>query len=164
MSANLHRKKNVFEKLAPLWAALLMFANAGAMLYYYFAADSFESLDTYNSWLRYLIWAAVVIVAVLSFVPEDAVAVVKHTVFHLVPGCIGVGVIWWYSHNVFTEEDSEARALLALFMSEGIETDYVIYYMKQVIFSTLGVCGAVAAFCAIKTHMSASGWIKKNIK
>ena len=164
MSANLHRKKNWFEKLAPLWAVILMAGHVGAMLYYYFVADSFEQLDTYNSWLKYVIWGAVVIVAVFSFVPEDITAVVRHTVFYIVSGGVFLGVLWWYSHNVFTPEEGESRAVLAMFMSQFTDTDYVSYYMRYAILSTLGLCAAVAAFCAIKLHLSASGWIKKNVK
>ena len=149
MSANLHRKKNWFEKLAPLWAVILMAGHVGAMLYYYFVADSFEQLDTYNSWLKYVIWGAVVIVAVFSFVPEDVTAVVRHTVFYIVSGGVFIGVLWWYSHNVFTPEEGESRAVLAMFMSQFTDTDYVSYYMRYAILSTLGLCAAVAAFFSL---------------
>ena len=164
MSAKLHRSRNWFEKLAPLWAVLLMAGHVGAMLYYYFVADGFEPYDTYDPWLKYVIWGAVIIVSTFSFVPEDATAVVRHTVYYIVSGGVFIGVLWWYSHNVFTPEEEETRELMASFMDRYTERGYVGYYMRYAILSTLGLCGAVAAFCAVKTHLSASGWIRKHIK
>ena len=160
MAAHLHRKKNIFEKLAPLWAVLLMAGHTGAMLYYYFVSGGLELYDTYDPWLKYVIWGAVVIVSTLSFAPEDAAAVVKHTACYIVSGGIFLGVLWWYSHNVFSPDDD----VIVSFMDQYTDVGYVDYYMRYAILSTLGLCGAVAAFCAIKTHLSASGWIKKHTR
>lgn len=162
--AEMHRKKNLFEKLAPLWAVIAMAGYAGSIIYYYFVSDTFEALDTYDSWLRYLIMAGVILLAFFSFVPEDVTAVIRHTVFYLVAGAAGIGVIYWYANNVFTPEQAESRKLLAVFMSNFNEDDYVSYYLKYSIITTIMLCAVVAAFCGAKLYMSSQGWIKKNIK
>lgn len=164
MSANLHRKKNWFELLAPLWAVIGMAAHVGSVWYTYFVSDTFEAIDNYTSFIRYLIWAAVVLTALFSFVPDGIASVARHTVFYLVSAAVFVGLLYWYANNKFSQDEAEARSLYALIMSGLTENDYIKYYLKYAILSSLGLCGAVAAFCAIKLHMSASGWIKKHIK
>ena len=164
MAVTMQRKKNIFEKLAPLWAVLTMGGYVFSVGYFYFVADTFESLNAYNSYLRYIFAALPMLAAVFSFVPDGIESVVKHTAFYLVSGGAGVGVLYWYVNNYFTEEENSARALLALFISNSADEDYASYYLKYAVFSVLAVCGAVAAFCLIKNHLSASGWIKKHIK
>lgn len=164
MAVTMQRKKNFFEKLAPLWAVLTMGGYVFSVGYFYFAADTFDALNNYNSYLRYIFAALPMLAALLSFVPDGAASIVKHTVYYLVSGGIGLGVLYWYVNNYFTEEENSARALLVLFATNSAEEDYASYYLKYAIFSVLAICGAVAAFCAIKNHLSASGWIKKHIK
>ncbi len=164
MAVTMERKKNLFEKLAPLWAVIMMGLHVGAILYTYFISDSFDALNNYTSFIRYIIWAATVLAALFSFVPDSITAIVRHTMFYLLSGAVFVGVLYWYANNRFSEEDAEARALLALFMSGYTDTDYVQHYVEYAIYSTLGLSAAVAAFCAVKYHLSSTSWIKKHIR
>ncbi|MBR6874429.1 MAG: hypothetical protein IKN17_13065 [Ruminococcus sp.] len=164
MSANMLRKKNWFELLAPLWAVIGMALHAGSIWFVYFHTEDYKTVDNYQSFIRYLIWAAVVLIALFSFAPDGPVSIVRHTVFYLVAAAAGVVFIYWYANNKFTSEDAELRSAWVLFASGLKESDYVKYYLRYTIFSSVGLCAAVGAFCAIKNHMSASGWIKKHIK
>ncbi len=164
MAVTMTRRKNIFEKLAPLWAVIMMALQVGSVLYTYFISDSFEAMNNYTGFIRYIIWTAAVLAAIFSFVPDSVTAIARHTMFYLLSGAVFLVVLYWYANNVFTEEQAQERAVLVMFMSEYTDTDYVKYYVEYGVFSTLGLTGAVAAFCAIKYHLSAAGWIQKHIK
>ncbi|MBR6103215.1 MAG: hypothetical protein IKH78_01200 [Ruminococcus sp.] len=163
MSAMMQRKKNIFEKLAPLWALLGTALNIGVFLYIYLISDSYEAYDNYNSFLKYIIWAGVVLVSTLSFVPESVTAIVKHTVFYLISSALGVAFVYYYAFNVYDGELTPVRAFLS-YISSGSTEEYAETCVKTAAEYSLYICGAVAAFCAVKYHMSSSGWINKRIK
>ncbi|MBR4555835.1 MAG: hypothetical protein IKO27_09625 [Ruminococcus sp.] len=164
MSVDMHRSRNWFEKLAPLWAVIGMAVHTFSIWYVYFRAEGLEVIDNYQSFARYIIWAAVVLAALFSFVPDSVVSIARHTVFYLVSAAVGVGFLYWYANNRFSAEEAKARSVWVLVVSGLEEDDYVRYYLKYAILSSAGLCGAVAAFCAIKYHLSSTGWIKKHIR
>ena len=171
--ATLTRKKNLFEKLAPLWAFLGMVIHVGAVWYVYFHdLSSYKAMNNYDSFLKYLIWAAIIVVAVWSFVPEDITAIVRHLMFWLISGAICVAALYIYVNKYF-ENDFAPDKLMFFDNMDDIEerlkaysvrsrSDYNEYYLTFAVKYTLGLCGAIAAFCAIKYKMSSSGWIKKH--
>lgn len=163
MAATLHRSRNRFEMLAPLWAFLGMALHIGAIWYVYFYSDSFSLMNDYEGIYRYLIWITVVLPGLLSFVPEDITAIVKHVLYYIVAAGIGIFALYWYAENSFADELSEAKRIY-LFFNSGGEEDYTKYYVTYAVKYSLGLCAAVAAFCAVKYYLSSTGWINKHIK
>ncbi|MBR1392894.1 MAG: hypothetical protein IJ561_03555 [Ruminococcus sp.] len=160
MSATMHRSRNRFEMLAPLWAFLGMALHIGAIWYVFFYSDSFSLMNDYNNLYKYLIWSAVVLAGLFSFVPEDLAAIVKHVLYYLVAAGVGLFALYWYAENKFSSELSESKLLIFIINSGG-EEDYAKFYVTYAVKYSLGLCAAVAGFCVIKHYMSSKGWINK---
>lgn len=176
MSAIMDRKKNIFEKLSPLWAFLGMALHIGAVWYVlFYKAGSYETAYDYRIYIRYIIWITVVVVSTWSFVPESITAIVRHTMFYLLSAAVCIGAVYYYAQEIFSYDSSAYRNWLLFAdnmsmdelidgMSSPSRESYIKLSLTYAVRYSVYLCGAVAAFAAIKYHMSASGWIKKRVE
>lgn len=175
--ATFERKKNLFEKLAPLWAFLGMALHIGAIWFVFFKSDSgYSAVDNYTSYIRYIIWIAIVAAATVSFVPSDVTAIARHAMFWILASAVCIAGLYVYAVKYF--EFNAANDSLRLFRGfAGLDTEgfisvmsrldketYTEFIIKKTVIYTLALCGAVTAFAAIKYKMSSSGWINKHIR
>ncbi|MBR4622607.1 MAG: hypothetical protein IKO44_03620 [Ruminococcus sp.] len=162
--ATLHKKKNVFEMLSPLWALLVTALHVGGIWYVFFITDNYSLYIDYEQYIKHLIRIAVVVVATWSFAPEDAVSVVRHTLYYIVSAGIMCAAMYYYVFNVFDPDNAKRSMLIMYYFAEISGSDIRQYVVKYTIEYSVYICGAVAAFAAIKYKMSASGWIRRKSK
>lgn len=174
MSAIMNRKKSIFEKLCPLWVFLGMALHIAAVWYVsLYKADSYDTAYNYTTYIRYIIWIAIVVVSTWSFVPESITAIVKHLMTALLSAAVCIMALYYYAQEFFSYSNSVNWMLITNSMSfdelmsvlsEQTKESYVKLTFIYAVRYSLYLCGAVTAFAAIKYHMSSTGWIKKHIK
>lgn len=163
--ATLHKGRHILEKLAPLWALLMMALHAGCIWYVFFITENYSLWQDYEQYIKHLIRIAVVVVSTWSFVPEDVTAIVRHTLYYIVAAGISCAAMYYYVFNVFDPEENHNNMLSIYYFLGAIEGgDVRQYVMKYTIEYSVLLCAAVAAFAAIKYKMSISGWIRRSTK
>lgn len=162
--ATLHKSKQIFEKLSPLWALLMTALHVGSIWYIFFITENYSLWADYENYIKHIIRVAVVAVSTWSFVPEDVTAIVRHTLYYIVSAGICCGVMYYYIFSVFDPDSSRSAMVMIYsyvkFTGSGVRQ----YVMKYTIEYSVYLCGAVAAFAAVKYKMSSAGWIRRRTK
>ncbi len=158
--ATLFRKKNIFQKLAPLWAALTAAAHSLVCWYVYFGSQDLDLIYRYELYLRYPLWLVCVVILTVSFCPNSTAELAKQFTIFLTAYVAGCGAIYFWAQNYFRPD---TQSLFWQLYSQIYNTySYSREMFVKIALNSLGIVFIGGLFCAFRLGKNNSDWLRKH--
>ena len=158
--ALLLKNKNLFHKLAPLWAVLVTALYFCGCWYAYFYCASTETAYYFNTYVKYGLWVVYELIFFFSFAANNATEFARHVMYYFLSAGIGAAVLYFWIDRVFAPDMSQAYWRIVYYLYNS----YHIEVFRSIAVDLLGLVLFGGVFCAVKYKKNNGAWIRKHIR
>lgn len=158
--ALLLKNKNIFHKLAPLWAVLITALYFFGCWYAYFYSASTEIAYYFNTYVKYGLWIVYEVVFFFSFSANNTTEFARHVLYYFLAAAVGVAVLYFWIERFFEPDMSQVYWQIVYYFSDSYHFDM----FRTITVNAIGLVLFGGVFCGIKYNKNNGAWLKRRMR
>ncbi|WP_124099084.1 hypothetical protein [Ruminococcus sp. Marseille-P6503] len=154
------KNKNLFHKLAPLWAVLVTALYFFGCWYAYFYSASTEAAYYFNTYVKYVIWIVYEIIFFFSFAANNATEFARHVMYYFLAAAAGTAVLYFWIEKVFEPDMSQVYWQIVYYL----DGSYHLNIFRNITVNSIGLALFGGVLCALKYKKNNGAWIRKHMR